>query len=140
MDKTQAALRYILADGSGAVLVEGRDSVNGPVPHEVLGTYVESVGMDRAPGMTAGGGVADLVEPNSRSRGVRQGFAPLGPGLYGGGSRRGAVPDAGGATDAGVAAHRDEQGDHYVYSIPGRQLYEANLEQVTAPFGSSRSR
>jgi len=25
--------------------------------------------------------------------------------------------------------------DHYVYSIPGRQLYEANLEKVTSTLG-----
>ena len=52
MNKNQAALRYILADGSGAMLLEATDAVeDGPVPHELLGTYVESVGANNPPGL-----------------------------------------------------------------------------------------
>ncbi|MBW7906773.1 MAG: 3-oxoacyl-ACP synthase III family protein [Phycisphaerae bacterium] len=59
MTKTQAALRYILADGSAAIVLENAPPGSQP-PHEVLGAYVESIGGKRPPGMTAGGGVADV--------------------------------------------------------------------------------
>lgn len=49
MTKTQAALRYILADGAGAVVLEsGEPGGDGSTAHEVLGTYIESVGSKRA--------------------------------------------------------------------------------------------
>lgn len=63
LTKTQAALRYILADGSGAVVLKAvGDDAAGTVPGEVLGTYVESIGGKLTPAMTAGGGAADLVD------------------------------------------------------------------------------
>jgi 3-oxoacyl-[acyl-carrier-protein] synthase-3 len=63
--KTQATLRYILADGSGAVVLEAEDSNSADLlPGEILGTYVESVGGNQKPGMTAGGGVADVTGGN----------------------------------------------------------------------------
>lgn len=137
MDKTQAALRYILADGSGAVLVEAAEAEGaGPIPREIVGTYIESVGANRPPGMTAGGGVADLVEPNCQVRELfekgthhlDQDFTAVG---------RDAVP----LLMQGVRHMLESLGvdpskvDHYVYSIPGLQLYEANLDAVTKPFG-----
>ena len=62
INKTQATLRYILADGAGAVLLEAQDDP-GPerLPGEVLGAYVESIGGKLKPAMTAGGGVRDIM-------------------------------------------------------------------------------
>lgn len=66
MNKTNVALRWILADGGGAVVLQtepsSKDSAS--VGHELLDTYVESVGLGRKPGMTAGTGVADLLGAN----------------------------------------------------------------------------
>jgi 3-oxoacyl-[acyl-carrier-protein] synthase-3 len=137
MNKTQAALRYILADGSGALLLEAaQPGQNGAPAHEVLGTYLESVGTGRKPGMTAGGGIADLVAPDSQIPGLfekgchhlDQDFTAVG---------RDAVPLLLQGTlrmlaSLGLDSRRI---DHYVYSIPGRQLYEANLEKVTSTLG-----
>jgi len=139
MNKTQAALRYILADGSGALVLRGVDAAAGVVvPHELLGTYVESVGVGRAPGMTAGGGVADLVEHGAQigavyergSHHLDQDFSAVG---------RDAVPFLVQGTQRMIAALglKPEAINHYVYSIPGRQLYEANLDKVTTPFGAT---
>src|SRR5262249_24381497 len=60
MDKVHAALRWILADGAGAVVLKAGG--NGTVGHEVVGTFVESVGAGRPAGMMAGGAAADLMK------------------------------------------------------------------------------
>jgi len=60
MDKVHAALRWILADGAGAVVLKA----GGSEGHEVLGTFVESVGAGKPAGMIAGGAAADLVRSN----------------------------------------------------------------------------
>ncbi|MFO0971907.1 MAG: 3-oxoacyl-ACP synthase III family protein [Phycisphaerae bacterium] len=62
MDKVHAALRWILADGAGALVLQAGQ--NGTHGHEILGTFVESVGAGRPAGMTAGGAAADLVKSN----------------------------------------------------------------------------
>lgn len=142
MNKTQAALRYILADGSGAVVLEGVGAaVDEHVPHELLGTYIESVGADRAPGMTAGGGVADLLEPDRQvlalyeegAHHLDQDFSAV---------NRDAVPGLVQGVMRMLKQLEIEPStiDHYVYSIPGRQLYEANLDKVTKPFGVTAER
>jgi 3-oxoacyl-[acyl-carrier-protein] synthase-3 len=61
MSKTQATLRYILADGSGAIVLEAKKT-DGDVhlPGEILGTFIESVGGSHKPAMTAGGGIDDV--------------------------------------------------------------------------------
>src|SRR5690606_2278373 len=65
MDKVHAALRWILADGAGAlVLKAGDESTDGPLSHQLLDTFVESVGAGRPAGMTAGGAASDLMKPN----------------------------------------------------------------------------
>ncbi len=137
MNKTQATLRYILADGSGALLLEAVEpDGDGQMSHELLGTYIESVGNGRKPGMTAGGGVADLVAPDCQIPGLfdkgrhhlDQDFTAVGrdaTGLLLQGTQRMLAT-------LGLDCRRI---DHYVYSIPGRQLYEANLEKVTATLG-----
>jgi 3-oxoacyl-[acyl-carrier-protein] synthase III len=138
MNKTQAALRYILADGSGAVVLMAVDGDNEGkvVPHELLGTYVESIGGKLPPAMTAGGGVADLVEAASPmlevleigSHHLDQDFSAVNrlatTFLVDGASRM--IESLG--LDPGSI-------DHYVFSIPSKQLYEGNLEKVTAFFG-----
>jgi len=138
--KTQAALRYILADGSGAVLLESREEP-GPVSHELVGTHVESIGCDRKAGMTAGGGVADLVDPDRQipsvfehgSHHLDQDFAAV---------NNDAVPTlVKGVQNMLKSLGIDSRNvDHYLYSIPGRQLYDGNLDRVTLPFGVTADR
>ncbi len=139
MNKTQAALRYILADGSGAVVLRAVDvSGNGKViPHELLGTYIESIGGKHPPAMTAGGGVADLVEAASPmlevlekgSHHLDQDFSAVnrnaGPFLIDGTLRM--------LKSLGIDKNAI---DHYIYSIPSRQLYEGNSERFEQTFGS----
>ncbi len=143
MTKTQAALRYILADGSAALVLQASDPPsNGTpsrrVPAEILGTYVESVGSDRPPGMIAGGGVADLMDwerqiPSVYERGshhLDQDFFKV---------SQDAVPYlADGVQHMLKSLNIDPATvDHFVYSIPGRQLYDNNIDKVTKPFGAT---
>jgi 3-oxoacyl-[acyl-carrier-protein] synthase-3 len=138
MTKTQAALRYILADGAGAVFLEAvKDDAPGDRGHEVLGTYVESVGGKRAAGMTAGGGVMDLTDTGNQILGIfergshhlSQDFAAVNR-------------DAGPLLCQGVASMLDSLGvdpatvDHFVYSIPTKQLFEDNAPQFADRFGA----
>jgi len=131
MTKTQAALRYILADGSGAVFLEAAEAGHaGPLPLEVIGTYVESIGGKLEPAMTAGGGVCDLIEPGSPAQAVYdrgrhhldQDFAAVnrnaGPFLLEGALRM--------LNQLEIDPARV---DHYVWSIPTMQLYNGNIEQ-----------
>ncbi len=60
MDKVHAALRWILADGAGALVLQA--APNGDGSHQVIDTFVESVGAGRPAGMTAGGAAADLMK------------------------------------------------------------------------------
>jgi 3-oxoacyl-[acyl-carrier-protein] synthase-3 len=134
MNKVQAALRYILADGAGALVLTAHDSAE-PVAREILGTYIESVGSQMEPGMTAGGGVVDLVDPTVQipqsyltgAHHLDQDFTAVNrhatPFLLQGVERMLQTLDIDSTTI-----------DHYVYSIPGRQLYEANLENVLRRF------
>jgi 3-oxoacyl-[acyl-carrier-protein] synthase III len=130
MTKTHAALRYILADGAGALVLEARPGDQPSPGGEVEGTFVESIGGKRPPGMTAGGGVDALQDfagiPSAvYERGnhhLDQDFAAVnrdaGPTLLGGVERMLqtlAIPPA--------------TIDHFIWSIPTRQLYDDNLEQ-----------
>jgi len=140
MTKKQAALRYILADGAGAMVLE---AVNWPadqqVPHEIIGTFVESVGGDRAPGMTAGGGVANLADPDKQI-----------PFIYAEGMHHlsqdftAVHRDAARLLYEGVVRmveklHLDPHTiDQCVFSIPSKQLYENGAGQFTDYFGISR--
>lgn len=131
MSKTQAMLRYILADGSGAVFLESRPT-NGSttLPGEVMGTFVESVGGKRLPGMTAGGGVEDVkggqqpvLNPwECGSHHLDQDFAAVsrdaGPFLLNGMVRM--LESL--KIDPAVV-------DHYIGSIPSLQLYNDNMER-----------
>lgn len=142
MTKTQAALRYILADGAGALFLEGFEARPGPpLRRELLGTLIESVGCGREPGMTAGGGVGDLVETESQI-----------PGMYAKGAHHldqdfTAVNRSAGPLllDGLVRMLNSLQidpatVDHYVYSIPTMQLYEGNVNQFVDRLNSARDK
>ena len=134
MDKVNAALRWILADGAGAVIL--RATQNGTPGREVIGTFVESVGAGRPAGMVAGGAVADLTKANRQI-----------PELYDDGRHHlwqdfTAVNDNAApllleglvrfmkklSIDSGTV-------DHYVISIPTMQLYEENLPHFMERLG-----
>ncbi|HOW69913.1 MAG TPA: 3-oxoacyl-ACP synthase III family protein [Phycisphaerae bacterium] len=141
MTKKQAALRYILADGAGAVVLQAVDTPAGKaVPHELLGTFVESVGGKRPPGMTAGGGVGNLVEPDKQivhmwKQGLHhldQDFAAVNR-------------DAARTLHEGVVRMIAQLGidpksvSQCVFSIPTRQLYEDGVGPFMEFFGLTRN-
>ncbi len=150
--RTQAALRYILADGSGALVLQSVDGdpsgdgdapdggdANAPVPHELLGTYVESVGGQLPPAMTAGGAAADVMDSVSpllaiHERGTHhldQDFAAV-------------KRDAGRRLFEGIKRMVESLGvdpktvAHIVASIPSKQLYEENVGLFTDHFDIDR--
>jgi len=128
MNKTQAALRYILADGSGAVLLEVQEPGGTDPPGEVLGTYVESVGGNLKPAMTAGAGVESVVSGSNPAEEIYgKGMHHLDQDFF-------AVNrDAGPFLLDGVVRLLDAlkldpaNVDHFIWSIPSLQLYEGNL-------------
>ncbi len=141
MTKAQAALRYILADGSGAVVLKRVDDPpkDGPVPHELLATHVESVGGKLPPAMTAGAGAADLVEYEKQAMDIYaegrhhldQDFSCVtrnaGRRLMEGSKR---LSELNGFDPKNI--------DHHVGSIPTRQLYEDNIGMFMEHFGTTR--
>jgi len=137
MNKKQAALRYILADGGGAVVLEAVDAPAGQsVPHEILGTFVESVGGKKPPAMTAGGGVSNLVDPDQQIP------AMWAAGLHHLDQDFAAVNrDAGRILFEGVVRMMErlklapKTVDHFVFSIPTKQLYDDNLGRFIDYFG-----
>jgi 3-oxoacyl-[acyl-carrier-protein] synthase-3 len=130
MNKTQAALRYILADGSGAILLEAQPGADADPPGEVLGTYVESVGGNLKPAMTAGAGVESVVSGNNPAEEIySKGMHHLDQDFF-------AVNrDAGPFLLDGVMRMLDAleldpaSVDHFIWSIPSLQLYEGNLSR-----------
>lgn len=142
VSKTQAMLRYILADGAGALFLEARPTNGAPhLPAEIIGTFVESVGGRRQPGMTAGGGVEGCRRGRNPASGVweegshhlDQDFAAV--------SR-----DAGPLLLEGVVRMLDtlhvapQSVDHFVWSIPSLQLYEENIGRFCDRLGATRDR
>jgi 3-oxoacyl-[acyl-carrier-protein] synthase III len=137
MDKVHAALRWILADGSGAVLLQASD--NGDGGHRVIDTFVESVGGGRQAGMKAGGAVADLMSsacqiPELYAEGkhhlwqdfnaVNDSAAPL---LLEGLKRF--------TTRLGIDSSTV---NHYVVSIPTLKLYEDHIPAFLDRLGIKR--
>ncbi len=138
MDKVHAALRWILADGAGAVVLQGCD--NGQTPnHEIIGTFVESVGAGRPAGMTAGGAAADLMKASHQI-----------PQLYEAGEHHlwqdfSAVNDfAAPLLLQGLVNFTNKlkipsnKVNHYVVSIPTRQLYEDQIPMFLERLGITR--
>ncbi len=139
MDKVHAALRWILADGAGAILLQATD--NGPPGHEVVGTFVESVGAGRPAGMIAGGAAADLMRTGHQI-----------PQLYADGTHHlwqdfSAVNDNAaplllqGLCNFTTQLRIDPSTvDHYVVSIPTLQLYEDHIPAFLDRLGVTREK
>jgi 3-oxoacyl-[acyl-carrier-protein] synthase III len=139
MDKVHAALRWILADGAGAVVLQA--GMNGTPKHEVIGTFVESVGAGRPAGMIAGGGAQDLVHAKRQI-----------PELYEDGAHHlwqdfSAVNDnAGPLLLQGLLRFVEKlkldpaKVDHYVVSIPTWQLYMENMSAFMDKLGTTRDK
>ena len=141
MDKVHAALRWILADGAGAAVLRAGDAPGDTVEHEILGTYVESVGYDRKAAMIAGGGVANLLKADHQlPELVKEGQHHLWQDFS-------AVNrNAGPLLLEGMCAMLEELKidpaiiDHYVASIPTMQLYEGEVDKFCKRFLMNRSK
>lgn len=139
MSKTQAMLRYILADGAGALFLEARDASSPNPPGEILGAFVESVGGRRPAGMTAGGGVVDAAVGDSPTLAVwergshhlDQDFAAVnrdaGPFLLNGVVRM---------VESLRLDPRTIQ--HFIWSTPTLQLYNDNIDSFCDKLGANR--
>lgn len=139
MDKVHAALRWILADGAGAVVLQA--SQNGDTSHQIIDTFVESVGAGRPPGMTAGGAAADLMKASNQI-----------PELYEVGNHHlwqdfTAVNDNAaplllqGLVNFTTKLKIDPGTvDHYVVSIPTTQLYEDHIPAFMDRLGITRDK
>ncbi len=141
--KAQAALRYILADGSGALVMravdDGSAGPDGSVPHQVLGTLVESVGGKEAPAMTAGAGAADLVRFENQALVVyEKGLHHLDQDFTS------VTRNAGRRLMEGSLRMYESLGvdpktiTHHIGSIPTRQLYEDNIEMFMERMGATQ--
>ncbi len=140
MNKNQAALRYILADGSGAVLLEATGSADdGPVPHELLGTYVESVGGKSPPGMTTGGGVTDLIDVENQIPAVfERGSHHLDQDFFAVNRDAGRLLFEGVVRMVETLQLDSAKIDCIIASIPTKQLYDNNIERFMQHFGIRR--
>jgi 3-oxoacyl-[acyl-carrier-protein] synthase III len=126
MDKVNAALRWILADGAGALVLKAAE--DGAPGHVIMDTFVESVGGGRPPGMKAGGAAADLIKTDCQI-----------PELYAEGKHHlwqdfTAVNDlAPRLLLEGLLRFTERMQldtstvEHYVVSIPTYKLYEDNI-------------
>ena len=126
MDKVNAALRWILADGAGALVLKADNP--GSNSRQILDTFVESVGGGRMPGMKAGGGAADVLRQDYQI-----------PQLYTDGRHHlwqdftavndFAAPLLLGGLERFTARMKLDSStvDHYVVSIPTYKLYEDNI-------------
>jgi 3-oxoacyl-[acyl-carrier-protein] synthase-3 len=133
MNKTQATLRYILADGSGAVVLKAQeDTGQAYLPGEVAGTYVESIGGKLKPAMTAGGGVQDVMSGTNPATEVwERGSHHLDQDFFA--VNRDAAP----FLLEGVVRMLESlkldpsEIDHFVWSIPTMQLYDGNISRLS---------
>ena len=137
MDKVNAALRWILADGAGALVLRASDSPDGS--RRIIDTFVESVGGNRPAGMKAGGAAADLMDRACQI-----------PELYEAG-RHHLWQDFNAVNDSaapllleGLARFTSKIGipsskvDHYVVSIPSLKLYEDHIPAFLDRLGVTR--
>lgn len=139
MDKVHAALRWILADGAGALVLQSGQ--NGTPGHEIIGTFVESVGAGRPAGMTAGGAASDLMRKSHQI-----------PQLYDDGMHHlwqdfSAVNDnaaplllQGLCNFTAQLKINPSTVDHYVVSIPTSQLYEDHIPAFLDRLGITRDK
>ncbi len=140
MDKVNAALRWILADGAGAlVLKAGPKGVQGG--HEIIDTFVESVGAGRRAGMVAGGAVNDLT---LASRQI--------PELYAEGKHHlwqdftAVSENAAPLLLEGLLKITKKLSidpstvEHFIVSIPTRQLYDEHIPAFLDKLGTTRER
>lgn len=139
MDKVHAALRWILADGAGALVLQADPEGKGG--HQIIDTFVESVGAGRPAGMTAGGAAADLMKAESQI-----------PELYDIGNHHlwqdfTAVNDNAaplllqGLINFTTRLKIDPSTvDHYVVSIPTTQLYEDHIPAFLDRLGITRDK
>jgi 3-oxoacyl-[acyl-carrier-protein] synthase-3 len=140
IDKVHAALRWILADGAGAVVLRGTDDAEG-LRHRVIDTYVESVGGGRPIGMKAGGAVIDLMKASCQI-----------PELYAAGKHHlwqdfTAVNEyAGPLLLEGLVRFAKKLNmptsdvDHFVVSIPSQKLYDDNIPAFLRTLGIPQER
>lgn len=139
MDKVHAALRWILADGAGALVLTA--GPNGKPGREIVGTFVESVGAGRPAGMTAGGAAADLMQSKHQI-----------PQLYADGMHHlwqdfSAVNDNAAPLLLQGLCNFTQQlkidpntVDHYVVSIPTLQLYDDHIPAFLDRLGITRDK
>lgn len=138
IDKVHAALRWILADGSGALVLKASDNSDDK-GHRMIDTFVESVGGGRQAGMKAGGAVADLLNAKCQI-----------PELYAEGKHHlwqdfTAVNDyAAPLLLEGLHRFTTRLGidsstvNHYVVSIPSLKLYEDHIPAFLDKLGITR--
>jgi 3-oxoacyl-[acyl-carrier-protein] synthase-3 len=138
MDKVHAALRWILADGAGALVLQSVQNGK-PGGHEIVDTFVESVGAGRPAGMTAGGAATDLMRAAHQI-----------PQLYEDGMHHlwqdfSAVNDFAAPLLLQGLVHFTKKlkidpstVNHYVVSIPTRQLYEDQIPLFLDRLGITR--
>ena len=137
MDRVHAAMRWILADGAGALVLEARP--DGNTEHEILGTFTESVGPGRPPGMTAGGYAADLIKASCQ---IPQMYDKAGYHLWQdfAATNRDAGPlllDALCKFTKQLGINSDTV-DHYVLSIPTIQFYNSQYDTFMSRLGITR--
>lgn len=138
VEKVHAAIRWILADGAGAVLL--RAGQNGTPEHPILGTYVESVGGGRPAGMTSGGATdlmpADCQYPQLYENGghhLWQDFTAVN-------SLAAPVLLEGIVRMLAKLKLDSSKVDHYIVSIPTRQLYEDHIPAFLDKLGITAER
>ena len=134
MNKVNATLRWILADGSGALVLKATEKTDSD--QKIIDTYVESVGGNHPPGMTAGAAASDLMKVDSKipdyyengSHHLWQDFSAVnkfaGPLLLDGICRF--------LEKIGVEPHTV---DHYVISVPSQKIYEDNTRKFLKRLG-----
>lgn len=139
LDKVHAALRWILADGAGAVVLRAGQPGEESNGHQVIGTFVESVGAGKPAGMVAGGAAADLVRSGHQ---IPQMYAEGGHHLW---QDFTAVNDnAAPLLLEGILRFTAKMRidtktvDHYVVSIPTTNLYEDHIPAFLDKLGVAR--
>lgn len=137
MNKTHAALRWILADGAGAVVLEREQ--NGTNGHGVIDTFVESVGGGMSPGMTAGGGAADMMRADHQVPEVyAEGSHHLWQDFSAVNNHAAPLLLDGLVRLTGRLGIDPSSVDHYVVSIPTYKLYEDHIPAYLDRLGIER--